>query len=484
MPRRAVDSAAPPPYAANRTMMRAVGKRRTVRLLQGGLFGMIGALLPTPSFAYRTGQDSPGLVGQGRVVWAEREPGFYLVNEGLPAGVSPEAAEQVVGDSLGAWDSVDCGDVRPFFAGWVEATPAAMDGLNTIAWVSDWKARGYPSTAPGNTDVQYRGHEGAWQIAEADIYLNAHDFEFSFGAGPGLEAQAVITHELGHALGLLHPCEPKGADGAPDCDAVSSEVAETAMYPFYSAGQSSLAPDDEAGLCYLYPPLGACAPECPRGEECVEGECRASCVSGVCEVGEVCGFWGCMPAGGCTSRSCLGEACKNDQACGPLSRCVDGVCSGGAAVWGDACRVSPDCAEGACIGGVCQPDCRDDTECAPYGTCSVSDEGTAQGCVASGKYETGMRCSEGEDCQSRICIFTANPSICTNACGAAGACPADWSCGTVEGQQVCVPPTYRAAGGGCAVRALAAPSGASAWLGIAAVTVFGVALRRLRRGKA
>jgi hypothetical protein len=215
-----------------------------------------------------------------------------------------------------------------------------MDGRNTIAWVSDWKARGYPSSAPGNTDMQYRGREGAWQIGEADVYLNAQDFDFSFGTGSELEAQAVITHELGHALGLLHPCEPKGVDGAPDCDSVSGEVTQTTMYPFYTAGQSTLAPDDEAGLCFLYPPLDGCSPACPRGEECVDGECRATCVSGVCGVGEICGFWGCMAAGGCTRRSCLGEACQSDEACGPLSHCVDGVCTGGTAAWGDACRVS------------------------------------------------------------------------------------------------------------------------------------------------
>jgi hypothetical protein len=450
----------------------------------GVALGAACALLSGTAFGYRTRQDSPEFAQNGRVAWAERDLPFYVLEQGVPTGVSREEVERAVQASMETWNDVQCSGERPFVAGWAVSTPAPMDGLNTIAWVTDWNARGYPSTAPGNTDVQYRGHEGAWQIGEADIYLNAHDFEFSFGAGPGLDAEAVITHELGHALGLLHPCEPRGADGAPDCDAVGSDVAETTMYPFYDAGQSTLAPDDEAGLCYLYPPLGACTPECPRGEECVDGECRASCVSGLCEVGEVCGFWGCMEAGGCTSRSCLGESCKSDEACGPLSRCVDGVCTGGASAWGDACTTNRDCADAACVGGVCQPDCDSDAECAPYGTCTVSDEGNARGCVASGRYETGMRCGEGEDCRSRICIFTANPSVCTNSCVDESACPADWSCGTVEGQQVCVPPTYRAAGGGCAVGASTSSSDVSVWLGLAAATVLGAGSRRFGRGKA
>jgi hypothetical protein len=74
------------------------------------------------------------------------------------------------------------------------------------------------------------------------------------------------------------------------------------------------------------------------------------CASGVCKAGDVCGFWGCVAAGGCTRRSSLGEACQSDEACGPLSHCADVVCTGGAAVWGDACHVSRDCAEGACVG--------------------------------------------------------------------------------------------------------------------------------------
>ena len=451
--------------------------RHTIPSLTGLVFGTAVALLSTPAHAYRTGQDSPGL--EGRVAWAEREIGFYLVDEGLPVGVSREAAEQAVQASLEAWDTVECSELHPFLAGWAESTPAPMDGRNTIAWVSDWKARGYPSTAPGNTDMQYRGHEGAWQIGEADVYLNAESFEFSFGSGPGLEAEAVITHELGHALGLLHPCEPKGVDGAPDCDAVSSDVAETTMYPFYAAGQSTVAPDDEAGLCYLYPPLEGCMSECGLDEECFEGECRTRCASGLCEVGEVCGFWGCVPAGGCTRRSCLGEACQSDEACGPLSHCADGVCKGGAAVWGDACHESRDCAEGACVGGVCQPDCERDAECAPYGACTTSDEGAARGCVASGKYETGMRCSEGEDCQSRVCIFTANPSVCTNQCTDASQCPANWSCGSVDDQSVCVPPTYRLAGGGCAMSAPAAPS--PNWFALGALGALGEWSRRFSR---
>ena len=76
-----------------------------------------------------------------------------MVEEGLPAGVTRGVAQQVVEASLAAWAGVQCGEVRPFFAGWANASPAPMDGQSTIAR-SDWKRRGCPGTAPGNTDMQ------------------------------------------------------------------------------------------------------------------------------------------------------------------------------------------------------------------------------------------------------------------------------------------------------------------------------------------
>jgi hypothetical protein len=96
--------------------MQAVETKRMALLTRGQLRAAVCALLfSAPAHAYRTGQDSPGL--EGRVAWAEREVGFYLVDEGLPGGVTRDVAEQVVQASLEAWDAIECGHVRPFFAG-------------------------------------------------------------------------------------------------------------------------------------------------------------------------------------------------------------------------------------------------------------------------------------------------------------------------------------------------------------------------------
>ena len=44
------------------------------------------------------------------------------------------------------------------------------------------------------------------------------------------------------------------------------------MYSFYDVAQTSLADDDVAGICYLYPVGEGCG-ACARDETCVDGEC-------------------------------------------------------------------------------------------------------------------------------------------------------------------------------------------------------------------
>lgn len=458
--------------------------RRRARF--AAVLGSVAATLVTaPALGYRTGEDSPPLAGRGRVAWPASDIGFFLSNSALPSRVTREQMETALASSLDAWATSECSSIKPFFAGWTENLPLTKDGQNTIAWTRDWAKLGFPSGVPGNTDMQYRGHDDRWDIAEADVYLDASSYDWTTTAGEDTSVQAVLTHELGHALGLLHPCEPGGEDDAPACERVSKEVEATAMYPYYSSSQTALSEDDSAGLCYLYPRTEPCS--CGLDETCLDGECRAMCGETLCEKGQVCGAWGCIDSGTCADQDCRGQSCENDAACGPLALCKEGICATGSRSWGDRCEVSSDCTNGACIDGVCEPTCTSDSECGPLGSCTPTADESAAGCIASGAYELGMHCNAGDDCRSGICIFAEGGNFCTTRCPSRMSCPSDWSCEEVERRDVCVPPYFVATGGGgCSMSAPPGDAGRplAGWLISAAAIASVLRTRRSRLNKA
>jgi hypothetical protein len=58
------------------------------------------------------------------------------------------------------------------------------------------------------------GHPTDGLIKEADLEVNGVDFAWSaLGERPGtLNLEAMLVHELGHVLGLDHPCAPLGSE--------------------------------------------------------------------------------------------------------------------------------------------------------------------------------------------------------------------------------------------------------------------------------
>lgn len=425
--------------------MRVVAGRYSLRRWASGV--ALAALLVTPgAHAFRTAQDSPDFEGAGRVAWQDPAPIFYLSRHGLPAGVEQSDVEVALQSALETWSQPECTVVAPTFGGWIDEAGSATDSINTVHWLSNWAENGFPADAPGTTDIQYRRVDDTWSIAEADIYLNDERFVWSGEEREPALLEGTLIHEMGHALGLLHPCEPDGADAAPVCGQGGAVEAETTMFPFFSPEQISLAPDDRDGICFLYPECGGCEP----GYLCVEGECRANCEQGLCETGLVCGYWGCALPDACLDRDCTGASCESDRQCAPLGECRDGVCRRGGAQWGDACSATPDCSDGGvCINGRCEPECHADNDC-EGGSCVASASPPVLGCVNSSLYEFGQHCERGDDCASGLCIVEDERSICTEMCARDADCPGDAWCAQIDGARVCLPDQERTEGG-CAL---------------------------------
>lgn len=383
--------------------------------------------LPGPAAAYRTAADLPEFDDDATIAWPTREIP-YRVHTAMPAGLDRAAALAAIEAAAATWNAVECTDVQLVFAGFTDEPPVAGDDVNTIAFVqTDWTAMGRDADAAATTDVRYGTDERErTDIAEADILLNSFAMGWTTVSPSSPERrdlQAVVTHELGHVLGLLHPCELGGAEGAPACGPSHDGAS---LHPtYFGALQRRLGADDVEGICSLYPRL-PCFGACPEGLECTPAGCRAPCGSTHCPLGHVCADEAtCEPVceGGCYS-GVLGDPCESDRECGG-SCASDGYCT-------TSCV--PD-APGAC-GANWQ--CDSTSTCAPTSNRSV----------------LGARCDAGAECVSGLCLFEEARGHCTRTCE--GGCPDGFTCVEADDQAVC-----RLRGGaGCAAGGV--PSGA--WL--------------------
>lgn len=123
------------------------------------------------------------------------------------------------------------------------------------------------------TSITFDPDTGA--IYDADIELNSFDNQFSTGdTAIATDLQAVLTHEVGHLLGLDH--------------STFENATMQANYDGSTLGPRTLSSDDVAGICSIYSPLEEQATSCPSStrpqhgfsRDCgSEARANASCLS-------------------------------------------------------------------------------------------------------------------------------------------------------------------------------------------------------------
>ena len=112
------------------------------------------------------------------------------------------------------------------------------------------------------------------EIVDADMEINAANYEWGDLvanpelAGAVVDFQNTVTHELGHVIGLAHPCLLPGDTSAPLLDnhgspqlecadpAVPATVIDATMYPavpLSDVERRTLSPDDTQAACDIYP---------------------------------------------------------------------------------------------------------------------------------------------------------------------------------------------------------------------------------------
>jgi hypothetical protein len=419
-----------------------------------------------PAAAFRTAGELPDFAGTERVRW--QSPVIrYLLHDSVPPGFTVDRVQDAMVASFWKWSEPTCTQVMFDYQGVTNAPAAPGDGVSTVEFVTGgWLGRGYAVDAAAVTDVQYqRGSDEQWSIVEADLYINAdlQTWDISASGDTGVRSlSAMFIHEGGHMLGLLHPCESGGTDGAPDC-ASDPGYAETAMYPFYSVTLAGLSADDQAGVCFLYPGQKCALTGCIAGEVCTPQGCRAECNGLACAEGEVCGASGCeTPASPCGATGCgVPASCDQASDCPPRIGCVLGQCKPGTGALGDPCSAAQDCASGACTSsGYCAEPCVSDAQCGVAAHCETTLE---QPACTGGLRAFGAVCEESNQCLGQQCMAGRTPEpVCTRTCGPTLlACPLGWNCESVQGRNLCTPEWLVVEGGGCAVVRHHTPRGAS-----------------------
>jgi hypothetical protein len=162
-------------------------------------------------------------------------------------GIDYDAAEASLQRAIAAWMDADCDGERPSIDLQL-GPPVTCDqseynreaaNANIVLFHEDEWPHKNAIDPLGLTRLRFDPDTG--EIWDADIELNAADEPLSIGEPvTGADLDSIITHEIGHLLGLGHTL----VEGA----------TMEAGYEAGTNGPASLHPDDIAGICALYPP--------------------------------------------------------------------------------------------------------------------------------------------------------------------------------------------------------------------------------------
>ena len=209
------------------------------------------------------------------LAWRRRCSGIALSVTSPSSDLTESEVVGIFERSLDTWNRVQCGgsplgvDLTVMNQTSTCDAPLYRDdggNVNSVQFVVDWGARMYDPNAFALTTVWHRRSTG--EILDADMDINERRGPYGICPIDGciertVDLENVVTHEMGHYLGLAH-----------------TQEAEATMFASAVAGETlkrDLHADDIEGLCAIYPP-GEPAGECnftPRGG--LDLDCDTGC---------------------------------------------------------------------------------------------------------------------------------------------------------------------------------------------------------------
>lgn len=255
-----------------------VAAARPARVIRGAAAAILAAALATSAYAFVcTPGESNVFVS---IHWDTREIPV-AIRSGASTTIPAETYERIVRESFDAWSSFGCSDVDFDFRPIVADTPAyddvlgeglrstqksafdakvGLDDVSQVVLVHDnWP---HQDNILALTTMTFGARDGVIRYGvieinerkagglEGFVFREVTGVESCLQEGDAYDLGAVLTHEVGHFLGLAHT------------DVVDSRPGErptmTAVVEPCDPDFRSLSTDDVDGLCYVYPvSLGA-----------------------------------------------------------------------------------------------------------------------------------------------------------------------------------------------------------------------------------